>query len=136
VAREDGRAVELVDHPGDVGNRAGTVAVAIGSGFSREGLDLNLEARISGRQDAISLRLVVGNPRLPAAWGHPEPVDQDDGVGSGGRGHETSPASTGVWASTGSPGSRGWSRSPSTHDDERALHEHASIHAVAHGVGA
>jgi arylsulfatase len=23
-----------------------------------------------------------------------------------------------------------------THDDEKALHEHASIHAVAHGVGA
>jgi len=25
---------------------------------------------------------------------------------------------------------------PSTHDDEKALHEHASIHAVAHGVSA
>jgi hypothetical protein len=25
---------------------------------------------------------------------------------------------------------------PSSHEDDQALHEHASIHAVAHGIGA
>src|SRR6185503_914939 len=46
-----------------------------------ERLDLDVEARIGGRENAVALALVVGDPALPAAWRHPEAVDQDDGVG-------------------------------------------------------
>jgi hypothetical protein len=44
-------------------------------------LDLDVEARIGGSEDAIAATLVAGLPVLPASRGHPEAVDQDDRVG-------------------------------------------------------
>src|SRR5215212_1913517 len=48
-----------------------------------ERLDLYLEARVCGGEHAVSLVLVVLDPLLPATWGHPQAVHQDDGVWSG-----------------------------------------------------
>jgi hypothetical protein len=45
-----------------------------------ERLDLGLEARVRRREDAEALPLVVVDPVLPASWGHPEAVDEHDGV--------------------------------------------------------
>src|SRR5215207_1256140 len=46
-----------------------------------QGLDLDLETRVGRGEHAVALLLVVGLPVLPTAWGHPEAMDQDDGVG-------------------------------------------------------
>ena len=53
------------------------------SGILVEGLDLDLEPGIGGRDHAVALALVVGDPLLPASWRDPEAVDEDDGVGGG-----------------------------------------------------
>src|SRR5918995_2426540 len=45
-------------------------------------LNLDLKAWVCGSHHAVSLVLVVLDPVLPAAGGHPEPMDQDDGVWS------------------------------------------------------
>src|SRR3712207_4343384 len=47
-----------------------------------ERLYLDLEAGVGRREHAIAAARVALDPVLPAAWGHPEPMDQDDGVGS------------------------------------------------------
>ena len=81
VAHQDGRSIEAPDHPfqtlhdlrdGDLLDR-GRVGV--------QRLDLDLEAWVRRRQHGETLRLVVGDPLLPASRGDPEAVDQDDGVG-------------------------------------------------------
>src|ERR671920_1184965 len=48
-----------------------------------QGLDLYLQARVCGGDNAIALALVALDPPLPASGGHPEAVHQHDGVRSG-----------------------------------------------------
>ena len=64
------------------------VVDGLGHGQGRDGvgvlpqrLDLDLEAGVGGGQHAEALGLVVRDPVLPAARGHPEAVDEDDRVG-------------------------------------------------------
>jgi hypothetical protein len=80
VAHEDGRLIQLaydafvvLNNPRD-GQRFDRGWVLV------ERLDLNLEARVCGGEHAVTLALVVLDPLLPASWGHPQAVDQDDGV--------------------------------------------------------
>src|SRR5829696_1236645 len=47
-----------------------------------QGLYLYLQAGVGRSEHAIALALVALDPVLPASWGHPEPMDQDDGVWS------------------------------------------------------
>ena len=63
---------------------AGTVSLGDHRRVGVQRLDLDLETRIRGREDLEAALLVVGDPVLPAARGHPEAVDEDDGVGKGG----------------------------------------------------
>ena len=42
-------------------------------------LDLDLQAGVRRREHAVAAALEAGDPVLPAARGHPQPVDQDDG---------------------------------------------------------
>src|SRR5438094_10517375 len=51
-------------------------------GIGIERLDLGLESRISGGENSVAGLLVVLDPVFPASWGHPEAVDEDDGVWS------------------------------------------------------
>src|SRR5919107_765497 len=69
-------AFEMLDYGGD------------GQGLDRgwvlaQGLDLYLQARVCGGENAIALALVALDPPLPAARGHPQPVHQHDGVRGG-----------------------------------------------------
>src|SRR5829696_9466938 len=47
-----------------------------------QGLYLYLQAGVGRSEHAIAAALVALDPVLPASWGHPEPMDQDDGVWS------------------------------------------------------
>jgi hypothetical protein len=63
-----------------------------GQGLDRGGVlaqrfDLNLEARVGGGEHAVAFALVALDPPLPAARGHPQAVDEDDGVGGVWCGH-------------------------------------------------
>src|SRR5829696_4956925 len=46
-------------------------------------LDLYLEAGVGGGEHTVALALIALDPLLPAAWSHPQTMDEDDGVGSG-----------------------------------------------------
>src|SRR3954453_4364868 len=52
-------------------------------GIGIERLDLGLESRIGGGENSVAGLLVVLDPVFPASWGHPEAVDEDNGVRSG-----------------------------------------------------
>src|SRR3712207_870079 len=45
-------------------------------------LHLYLQTGVGRSEHAIAAALVALDPALPASWGHPEPMDQDDGVWS------------------------------------------------------
>src|SRR5215203_650001 len=67
---------------------AGALAIPRGQSLDRGGvlaqrLDLDLKAWVGRGEDAVTLAFVTLDPLLPASGGHPESVDQDDGVWSG-----------------------------------------------------
>src|SRR5215204_7094871 len=67
---------------------AGALAIPRGQSLDRGGvlaqrLDLDLKAWVGRGEHAVTLAFVTLDPLLPASWGHPESVDQDDGVWSG-----------------------------------------------------
>jgi hypothetical protein len=62
---------------------AGTVKALDRRGVLAQSLNLDLKARVSRGKHAVAAALVALDPLLPAARGHPEAVDQDDGVGKG-----------------------------------------------------
>ena len=57
-------------------------------GVLAQRLDLDVEARVGGREDVVPLALVVSDPMLPATRCDPEPVNENDGVW---RAHRVSP---------------------------------------------
>src|SRR5215203_4771307 len=64
---------------------AGALAIPRGQSLDRGGvlaqrLDLDLQAWVGRGEHAVALAFVTLDPLLPAAWGHPESVDQYDGV--------------------------------------------------------
>jgi hypothetical protein len=54
-----------------------------GGGVLAERLDLDLEAWVGGGEHAVAAALVALDPLLPTSGGHPEAVDQNDGVWGG-----------------------------------------------------
>src|SRR3712207_1037393 len=82
VAHEDRRALQraydalVVLHDGGDRQRLDRGGVLV------ERLDLDLEAGVGRSEHAIAAARVARDPVLPAAWGYPEPMDQDDGVWS------------------------------------------------------
>src|SRR5215204_748097 len=67
---------------------AGALAIPRGQSLDRGGvlaqrLDLDLKAWVGRGEHAVTLAFVTLDPLLPASGGHPESVDQDDGVWSG-----------------------------------------------------
>src|SRR5919112_5789610 len=83
VAHDDRGAVELAYDAFEMLNDCGDPQGLDGGWVLAQGLDLYLQARICGSQHAVSLVLVALDPPLPAARGHPQAVNQDDGVRSG-----------------------------------------------------
>ena len=82
MAHDDRRPVELRDDTGEVRNGLGHRQRRDHRRVLAERLHLDLEPWVAGRDDPVALALVVRDPLLPAARGHPQPVDQDDGVGA------------------------------------------------------
>ena len=76
-----GRLRQCLDLGGDVRDRVGHGQVRDDVGVLPKSFDLDLESRIPRREDGEALLLVVCLPAFPAARGHPQPVDEDDGVG-------------------------------------------------------
>src|ERR671920_1899332 len=81
VAHDDRGAIQLSYDAFEMLDYGGN-----GQGLDRgwvlaQGLDLYLQARVCGGENAIALALVALDPPLPAAGGHPEAVHQHDGVG-------------------------------------------------------
>ena len=83
VAHDDGwliqlayDALQVLDDPGD-GQSLDRGGVLV------ERLHLDLKAWVGGGENAVALALVALDPVLPAAGGHPEAVNQDDGVRGG-----------------------------------------------------
>src|SRR5829696_571078 len=67
-------ALEVLDYGGDGEGLDGRGVLA-------QRLHLDLQAGVGGGENAVTLLLVVPYPLLPTSWGHPQPVDQQDGVG-------------------------------------------------------
>src|SRR5215213_6475012 len=82
VAHENRRLVELSDDAFVVLDYGGDRKRLDRRGVLVERLDLYLEAGVGRSERAIAAALVALDPVLPASWGHPEPMDQDDGVWS------------------------------------------------------
>src|SRR5215213_71331 len=82
VAHENRRLVELSDDAFVVLDYGGDRKRLDRRGVLVERLDLYLEAWVGRSEHAIAAALVALDPVLPASWGHPEPMDQDDGVWS------------------------------------------------------
>ena len=83
VAHDDGwliqlayDALQVLDDPRD-GQSLDRGGVLV------ERLHLYLKAWVGGGEHAVALALVVLDPLLPAAGGHPEAVNQHDGVRGG-----------------------------------------------------
>src|ERR671920_2122378 len=83
VAHDDRGAVELAYDAFEMLGYCGDPQGLDGGWVLAQGLDLYLQARVCGGENAVSLVLVALDPLLPAAGGHPESVNQDDGVRSG-----------------------------------------------------
>ena len=81
-----GGVVQRRDDALEVLDDAGSVSVRDRGRVGVERLDLDLEAGVGRGEHAEALALVVRDPVLPAAGGHPEAVDQDDRVGRGAHG--------------------------------------------------
>src|SRR5215213_1161309 len=82
VAHENRRLVELSDDAFVVLDYGGDRKRLDRRGVLVERLDLYLEAWVGRSEHAIAAALVALDPVLPASWGPPEPMDQDDGVWS------------------------------------------------------
>src|SRR5215218_8099942 len=82
VAHENRRLVELSDDAFVVLDYGGDRKRLDRGGILVERLYLYLQAGVGRSEHAIAAALVALDPVLPASWGHPEPVDQDDGVWS------------------------------------------------------
>src|SRR5215211_9407287 len=82
VAHENRRLVELSDDAFVVLDYGGDRKRLDRRGVLVERLDLYLEAWVGRSEHAIAAALVALDPVLPASGGHPEPMDQDDGVWS------------------------------------------------------
>jgi hypothetical protein len=81
VSNEDWRRVDRPDHGGEVFDDGGYGDFLDRRWVGVERLDLDLETGVGRREDTEALLLVVVDPVLPASWGHPEAMDQHDGVG-------------------------------------------------------
>src|SRR5215218_6077439 len=82
VAHENRRLVELSDDAFVVLDYGGDRKRLDRRGVLVERLDLYLKAWVGRSEHAIAAALVALDPVLPASGGHPEPMDQDDGVWS------------------------------------------------------
>src|SRR5918997_6763574 len=83
VAHGDRGAIQLAYDAFEVLDDGGDGQGHDGGGVLAQGLDLYLQAGVRGCEHAEALALVALDPPLPAARGHPEAVDQHDGVGGG-----------------------------------------------------
>jgi len=83
VADENGRRLDPADDRLEMGDdlRDGQLLNRCRVGVER--LHLHLEPRVCRGEDAVAAAPVVLDPLLPAPWGHPEAMDQNDGVGGG-----------------------------------------------------
>ncbi len=75
-----GGALERLDGGGEVVDGVGDGQVGDDLGVGPQSLDLDVEARVTGGQHGVALCLVVGDPVLPAAGGHPQAVHEHDGL--------------------------------------------------------
>src|SRR5215208_3953128 len=82
VAHDDRRLVELIDDAPYVLDDGGDGKLLDRGGVLAQPFDLALEARVGRGQHAVTAALVTLDPLLPASGGHPEAVDQDDGIWS------------------------------------------------------
>src|SRR3712207_1316938 len=82
VAHDDRRALQLAYDTLVVLHDCGDRQRLDRGGVLVERLYLYLKAWVGGGEHAIAAALVALDPVLPASWGHPEPMDQDDGVWS------------------------------------------------------
>src|SRR5919112_2531192 len=83
VAHDDRGAIQLSYDAFEMLDDCGDPQGLDRRGIIAQGLDLYLQARVCGGENAVSLALVALDPPLPAARGHPESVNQDYGVRSG-----------------------------------------------------
>src|SRR5215218_8719890 len=82
VAHDDRRALQLAYDTLVVLHDCGDRQRLDRGGILVERLYLYLQAGVGRSEHAIAAALVALDPVLPASWGHPEPMDQDDGVWS------------------------------------------------------
>ena len=82
VPDQDRRLFELVDHAGQVRDGLRDGELGDDRRVLAQRLDLHLEAGVAGREDAVALGLQIRDPAFPRARGHPQPVDEDDGIGA------------------------------------------------------
>src|SRR3712207_1572130 len=82
VAHDDRRALQLAYDTLVVLDDCGDRQRLDRGGVLVQRLYLYLQAGVGRSEHAIAAALVALDPVLPASWGHPEPVDQDDGVWS------------------------------------------------------
>src|SRR3712207_6748249 len=81
VADDDRGLLEPFDDAPYVLDDGGEGQRLYGGGVLAQGLDADLETRVSGCQHPVALGLVALDPPLPAERGYPEAVDQHDRVG-------------------------------------------------------
>src|SRR5829696_8869712 len=80
VAHDDRRALQLAYDTLVVLHDCGDRQRLDRGGVLVQRLYLYLQAGVGRSEHAIAAALVALDPVLPASWGHPEPMDQDDGV--------------------------------------------------------
>src|SRR5215204_5472557 len=80
VAHDDRRALELSYDTLVVLHDCGDRQRLDRGGVLVQRLYLCLQAGVDRSEHVIAAALVALDPVLPASWGHPEPMDQDDGV--------------------------------------------------------
>lgn len=78
MANDDWGALQLVDDAPYVLDDGGNGQRLYGRGVFAQRLDLDSKAWVSRSEHAVAATLVALYPLLPATWGNPEAVDQDD----------------------------------------------------------
>jgi hypothetical protein len=83
VAHDDRRALQLAYDALQVLDDGGNRQRLDRGGILAQRLYLDFQTGVGWGEHAVAAALVALDPLLPAARGHPEAVDQDDGVRSG-----------------------------------------------------
>ena len=81
VAHQDGGRLQLSDHALEMLDDRGNCQLLDRRRIRSERLNLDLEPRIRGGENAITAILVAGLPVLPASTSDPKAMYQNDGIG-------------------------------------------------------